>query len=70
MISTSCCIYPLKILYVNIFAIKIKITIWRMADCINPQPDTMPVSRKNLFHFQMYKKTQKTRPDIFLMPDL
>lgn len=41
-----------------------------MADYINPQPDTMPLSRKILFHFQMYKKKQKTRPDIFLMPDL
>ena len=30
-----------------------------MADYINPQPDTMPLSRKILFHFQMYKKKKK-----------
>lgn len=42
-----------------------------MADYINPQPDTMPLSRKILFHFQIYKKKKKnTRPFIFLMPDL
>ena len=39
MISTSCCIYPRKIIYENIFVIKIKKTIWRIADYSKPQPD-------------------------------
>ena len=30
-----------------------------MADYINPQPDTMPLSIKILFHFKMYKKKKK-----------